>query len=417
MTAQAKPIPHPSEGFLGPGGQLGTTRLGENDDFSLILGGPLYQLFCRAHLCGKVLEQLHRRVLVSCGLAWLPLFLFSLLEGNAWGNGVRVPFLADIEVYARFLVGMPLLILAELVIHERMRPVVHQFFERDLVPDSEREKFQAAIDSAMRLRNSVRAEVCLLAIVYTVGMLLVWQGDAVLEASSWHGSFLHGEAHPTLAGWWFRCVSLPLLQFFLLRWYYRVFIWFRFLWQISRLNLQLMPAHPDRSAGLSFLTAISYAFTPLLFAQGALVAGVIADRIFFGGAKLPEFKVEIGALVVIALLMVVGPLLAFARPLTRLKRKAMREYGTLAQRYVREFDQKWVRGGAPPGENFLGSSDIQSLADLNNSYEIIIEIKPIPFTTRALVRLVIVALIPIAPLVLTMIPAEELAQRVLKMLF
>lgn len=418
MTAPAKPIPHPSEEFFGPGAnQLGTTRLGENDDFSLILGGPLYQLFCRAHLCGQILEQLHRRLLLMCGIAWLPLFIFSVLEGNAWGNGVKVPFLMDIEAYVRFLVGMPLLILAELVIHERMRPVVHQFFERGLVPDSARAPFQAAVDSAMRLRNSVRAEVCLIFIVYAVGILLVWRGDAVLEGSSWHGSFFRGDFHPTLAGGWFRCVSLPLLQFLLLRWYYRVFIWFRFLWQISRLDLKLLATHPDRSAGLGFLTLISYAFTPLLFAQGALVAGVIADQIFFGGAKLPQFKVEIAALVVIAVLMVVGPLLAFARPLARVKRKALREYGSLAQRYVHEFDEKWVRGGAPAGENLLGSADIQSLADLSNSFEIVTEVKLVPFTMRALVRLVMAALVPIAPLILTMIPAEELAQRILKMLF
>jgi hypothetical protein len=396
---------------------LSKTRLGENDDFSLILGGPLYQLFCRAHLCGRGLEQLHRRVVILCVLAWFPLFLFSVLEGNAWGTSVRVPFLMDIEVYARFLVGMPLLVLAELVIHERMRPVVSQFFERELVPDSAREKFQAAIDSAMGLRNSVRAEICLIAIVYILGIFLMWRGDGVLETGSWHGSFFHGAAHPTLAGLWFRCVSLPLLQFLLLRWYYRVFIWFRFLWQVSRLDLKLMAVHPDRSAGLGFLTLISYAFTPLLFAQGALVAGVIADRIFFGGAKLLQFKVEIGALAVIAVIMVVGPLLAFVRPLAMVKRKALREYGALAQRYVREFDQKWVRGGAPPGENILGSPDIQSLADLSSSCEIVQQMKMIPFTARGLAGLVVAALIPISPLILTMIPAEELAQRVLKMLF
>ena len=417
MTAQATPIPHPSEENSGPGAQLGKTRLGENDDFSLILGGPLYQLFCRAHLCGKVLEQLHRRVLVICGVAWLPLLLFSLLEGNAWGSAIKVPFLADIEIYARFLVGMPLLVLAELVIHERMRPVVNQFLERDLVPESARGQFQAAIDSAMRLRNSVRAEICLIAIVYVLGIFLAQRGETVPDGGSWHGSFLPGGFHPTLAGWWFRCVSLPLLQFLLLRWYYRVFIWFRFLWQISRLNLKLMPTHPDRSAGLSFLTMISYAFTPLLFAQGALVAGVIADQIFFSGAKLPQFKVEIGALVFISVLMVMGPLLAFVRPLAVIKRRALREYGALAQRYVREFDQKWVHGSVQPGENLLGSSDIQSLADLGNSYEIVTQIKLVPFTMRALARLVIAALIPISPLILTMIPAEELAQRVLKMLF
>src|SRR5215475_2155477 len=92
------------------------------NDFSLILGGPLYQLFCRAHLCGHVLELLRRRVLVICGVAWLPLLVFTILEGNAWGNATKLPFLMDIEAYARFLIGMPLLVVAELVVHERMRP-------------------------------------------------------------------------------------------------------------------------------------------------------------------------------------------------------------------------------------------------------------------------------------------------------
>src|SRR5882672_6159003 len=87
-------------------------------DFSLILGGPLYQLFCRAHLSGKVLELLRRRLLVLCGVAWVPLFLLAVLEGNALGSAVRVPFLLDPEVYARFLLALPLLIIAELVIHQ-----------------------------------------------------------------------------------------------------------------------------------------------------------------------------------------------------------------------------------------------------------------------------------------------------------
>lgn len=411
-------MPRRSEPFLGPGAnQLRETRLGENDDFSLILGGPLYQLFCRAHLCGKFLELLRRRVLVICGVAWLPLLIFCILEGNAWGSGTKLPFLMDIEPYARFLIGMPLLVVAELVVHERMRPVVRQFIERGLVPENARERFHQAIASAMRLRNSARAEIGLIAVVYVLGIFLVWRGDPVLETGSWHGSFFRGEFHPTLAGWWFRCVSLPLLQFLLLRWYYRIFIWIRFLWQISKLDLHLVATHPDRSAGLGFLTLISYAFTPLLFAQGALVAGIIADRIFYGGAKLTQFNVEIGALVVVAVIMVVGPLLVFASLLARVKRIALHEYGAFAQRYVHEFDKKWLRGGAPPDENVLGTSDIQSLADLGNSFEVVKQMKMIPFTARALVNLVIVALIPIAPLVFTVIPADELLQRLLKLFF
>jgi hypothetical protein len=389
----------------------------ETQDFSLILGGPLYQLFCRAHLCGKVLEMLRRRILVLCGVAWLPLLLLSMVEGNAWGRAVKLPFLLDFEVYARFLLALPLLIIAELVIHERMRTVVRQFLERDLIPDNVRDKFDAAIKSALRLRNSIVAEVTLIAIVYVVDALVIWRGHMVLDVGSWSSSFVNGEVQPTLAGWWYRFVSLPVLQFLLLRWYYRLFIWARFLWQVSRLELKLVATHPDHSAGLGFLAQISYAFGPLLVAQGALVAGMIADRIFYAGAKLPQFRAEIVALAVVAVLMVVAPVLVFAPRLGRVKRAALREYGAFAQRYVSEFEQKWLRGGAASGEIPLGSGDIQSLADLGNSFEIIRQMRAVPFTLRALVRLGLVTVAPVAPLALTMISAEELLQRLVKVIF
>jgi hypothetical protein len=389
----------------------------ETPDFSLILGGPLYQLFCRAHLCGKVLELLKRRLMVLCGISWVPLLLLSMLEGNAWGPTVKVPFLLDLEIYARFLLALPLLIIAELVIHERMRAVVRQFLERDLIPDNVRQKFDAAIASALRLRNSILAEVMLIAVVYVVDVLVIWRGHMVLDVGSWNCSFVNGEPQPTSAGWWYRCVSLPVLQFLLLRWYYRIFIWARFLWQVSRLDLKLVATHPDHSAGLGFLAQISYAFGPLLVAQGALLAGMIADRILFAGAKVPQFRVEIVALAVVAVLIVVGPLLVFAPRLARVKRNALREYGAFAQRYVSEFEQKWLRGGAAPGEIPLGSGDIQSLADLGNSFEVIRQMRAVPFTLRALVRLALVTLAPVAPLALTMISAEELLQRLVKVVF
>jgi len=405
-----------SAGLPGAGAVSENFNEREPYDFSLILGGPLYQLFCRAHLCGKVLELLRRRMLVLCGIAWLPLFILSVLEGNALGSTVKVPFLLDPEVYARFLLALPFLIIAELVIHERMRTVVRQFIERGLIADNMREKFDAAIASALRLRNSILAEVLLIAIVYVVDVLVLWRGHT-LDVGSWGASIVSGQPHPTLAGWWYRCVSLPVLQFLLLRWYYRLFIWARFLWQVSRLDLKLVATHPDHSAGLGFLTQISYAFGPLLVAQGALVAGMIADRIFYAGAKLPQFRVELVALAVIAVLIVVAPLLVFAPKLGRLKRSALREYGTFAQRYVSEFEQKWLRGGAAPGETPLGSGDIQSLADLENSFEAIRQMRSIPFTPRALVQLAIVTLAPVAPLALTMISAEELVQRAIKVIF
>jgi hypothetical protein len=156
-------------------------------DFSLVLGGPLYQLFARAHLSGTALELLARRVIVISLFAWLPLAILSILGGRAWGDAVRVPFLVDLEAHARFLLALPLLIVAELVVHQRMRPVVRQFLERDLIHERSRARFDLAVASAVRLRNSVMAEVLLIAFVYLVGALYVWpRFNIALIVSTWY---------------------------------------------------------------------------------------------------------------------------------------------------------------------------------------------------------------------------------------
>jgi len=206
-------------------------------------------------------------------------------------------------------------------------------------------------------------------------------------------------------------VSLPIFQFLLFRWYFRLSVWARFLWQVSRIKLSLVPTHPDRTGGLGFLAKTVYAFSLLAVAHGALIAGQFANRIFHLGASLPEFKMEVAVLLVFILCIVIGPLLVFGTQLAQAKRTGGREYDTLAQRYVREFDAKWLRGGAPADEPFVGSGDIQSLADLGNSLEVVRSMRIVPVTKEAILQLAAATVAPIVPLALTMMPLGELLKK------
>ena len=224
--------------------------------------------------------------------------------------------------------------------HQRMRFVVQQFLDRNLIPESASTRFDAAIASAFRLRNSVLAEVLLIAFVYVVGVLLVWRRYTALATATWYAVPTDAGLQLSLSGMWYGYVSLPIFQFLLLRWYFRLFIWMRFLRQVSRIDLSLVPTHPDRVGGLGFLANTVYAFTPLAVAHGAMLAGMIANRIFYLGAALPDFKIEIAVIVLFLLCMMLGRLLVLAPRLAQAKRTGNREYGTLAERYVREFDAK-----------------------------------------------------------------------------
>src|SRR5450631_2760511 len=103
--------------------------LQDTPDFSLVIGGPLYQLFRWAHLSGSAFEFLWRRMAVISLLAWLPLTILSIIYGHTLGSQ-NLSFLRDIESHVRFLVALPVLIFAELVVHDRIRPVVKRFVER-----------------------------------------------------------------------------------------------------------------------------------------------------------------------------------------------------------------------------------------------------------------------------------------------
>jgi hypothetical protein len=384
-------------------------------DFSLVLGGPLYQLFRRAHLAGPALEMLVRRILILTGVAWLPLLLLSVKDGNALGEVHGLSFLRDIEAQVRFLLAVPVLIAAELIVHLRTRATVTRFVDQGLIRPASRPKFDAAIRSALRLRNSVVLEVALLIFVLTVGSW-IWQNQIALGQEGWYGAPVDGRLRLTAAGVWYARVSVPIFQFLFLRWYLRLLIWFRFLWQVSRLHLHLIPTHPDHSGGLAFLGRSTYAFGPLLLAQGAMLAGLIATRILFGGQTLLSFKMDAVGLIALMVLVLVLPLTFFTPQLARARREGLAEYGILATRYVADFERKWIRGESG-SEELLGSADIQSLADLGNSYAQVQQMRVVPVGLQDVLRLAATSAVPLLPLGLTVFPLDELVLRLLKVVF
>jgi hypothetical protein len=384
-------------------------------DFSLVIGGPLYRMLRRAHLDGSDHELLWRRVALAIVITWLPLLILSLWDGNAW-NGTLVPFARDIDTHVRFLVVVPLLFVAEIVLHGRVGQAVRKFQERELIPDGKSAQADAVVATAVRWLDSVWVELLLIVFVYTVGVNGVWRHVSALEVETWYGAFAHGLRIPSVAGWWLGWVSIPVLQFLVLRWYFRLLVWWRLLWQVSRMDLDLQPLHPDRCGGLGFLGHLSVAFSPFLLAEGALMAGQIADQIFFAGKTLPQFKIELAAVTVVAVLVILGPLMMFAPGLAQAKRRGLAEYGTLGTQYARDFHRKWL-SGKRTDETLVGSADLQSLADLGNSYETLSEMRIVPFKLSTALQLAAAVLLPIAPLLLTMISLEELLSQMVKVLF
>lgn len=385
------------------------------EDFSLGVGGPLYQLYLKTRLVDKPLFLCNRRVIAVAVLTWLPLLVLTVLGGVAI-SGVTMPFIRDVDVHVRFLLALPMLIYAEVIVHNRISVIVEQFLKCNIITADFRAKYQKIIDSAMRLRNSVLVEILLVALVYTVGR---WISAEYIPfgVSNWYVINVNDMRQLTPAGYWYVFVSLPIFQFVLIRWYFRILVWYRFLWQVARLPLKLNSLHPDGAGGLGFLSKSVYAFGSFLLAHSILLAGAIFNRIWNAGAALTDFQVEIFGILGFLIIIPLFPLLFFMFKMVNEKRMGTMQYDVVANHYVDDFRAKWINTTPKKNEELLGTSDIQSLADLTNSFTVSTHMRITPFGRRSVIGIFILTALPLFPLILTILPLEKIINQVFGLIF
>ena len=204
------------------------------------------------------------------------------------------------------------------------------------------------------------------------------------------------------------------MHFLLLRWLWRLVIWAIFLFRTSRLQLRLSAAHPDRAGGLGFLTLAHSTLALVTFPFAILWAAGFGESFVHGRMTADELKPMLAILVLLVAAVFVGPLLVFTPKLVRLRQRALILYGRLSNEYCRQFERRWISAEPRPAdESLLGSADIQSLADLQNSVGAVRAMRPIPFDRTLVVSLLAATLLPVLPLLLLILPLTELLKRAL----
>jgi hypothetical protein len=380
--------------------------------FSLTEGGPGTAFMKRLRLIHPEMGTgSARTALILMALIWLPLCVLCLIEGLAFG-GVKLPFFYDFAAHTRFLLAVPVLVLADIPVGARLRQVVRHFLTAGLIREKDLSKFGGVLLDTLRFRDARAAELTLLVLAY-VGTYNAVSGFTLQSGSTW---FKAQPGHGlTLVGYWYAFVALPIFQFLMLRWVYRMVVWSRFLWKISKFDLLFTPTHPDAAGGLAFIGKGLIPFGVILFALSAVVSSGIASRILFSGGRLEDYQWSYVALFVLFLLVFAGPTLIFVPKLIVLKQRGLLEYGTLGSRYTQAFHRKWIEEAESSTESMLGSGDIQSLADLGNSFEIIRKLRIVPVELSDFIAMVLPGLIPALPLAATVMPVGEIIKGLLKL--
>jgi len=374
------------------------------------LGGPAFRLMQRIGVIQGSGPSIGRRSVAFIAIAWVPLLLFTSLEGHAIGPTPRSSFLLDFATYARFFIAVPLIFAAESVVGPRIRASGIRFIRSGIVRPEDHPAFLQAAARAGRRRDAVLPEVLFLLVSLVGAWFLTIEQLGGLDTTTWHTVITPAGLHISPAGLWYQFIAIPLVQFFLLRWLWRLAIWTLFLWDICRLRLNLVATHSDMAAGLGFLGVAHVSFSIFPFALSCVLAAEIAFRVQFEGMDLATLR-SLGPVLFAYLVFVefvtFGPLLIFVPPLARVRREGLRSYGMLVQWHNDLFHQKWIQQKGREREVPLGNPDMSSLVDLGSSFTVVRQMAIFPVGRIQLIQVAVVACLPGMPLALLVLPLAE----------
>jgi hypothetical protein len=365
--------------------------------FSL-LGGPLHHL-------GQRLGLVRGTNTVRLGLALgIGVWLVLLALGVMGGVTERLFQLSVVGGHARLLVVIPLFFICETWVGPRMTAFVATMVRTGIVPPSAQAALNTEVARIGRWTNWWFPEaVCLLAAI-----VLEVTGSS-LQKYGVTGTY--DPSQTSLAALVYFGVGVTLFRFLLFRWGWKLALWVWFLWRVSRLDLQLIPGHPDRDGGLGPLEGVHERFTPLVAALSVLECASLAESISSGTLAATAIYPWLSMLLILDAVLFLGPMVVFTDKLWACRTKGVGLYTGLAARYAREFEAKWTGENPPAREPLLGSPDLQSMADLGNVVSYVKAMRWITIGSRLIAMMTIAAVVPLAPLLLFQYPIPELARK------
>jgi hypothetical protein len=368
-----------------------------------LFGGPLYRLGVRLGLV-RARRGAFRLGLALGLLSWSVLIALAFLQGR----GIKIFSLELIGGHVRLLVAIPLFFFCESFVVPRMGEFVQNIVDSGVVPGDEWPALARYVRRVNRLADSWLAEVLFLLLTFALP-LLETVVDLPIRTGSWKSILARAGEGRNLTTVWYLGFCLPLFRFLLLRWLWRLGLWWYFLRHVAKLKLHLVPTHSDGAGGLGYVEVVQEHFFPLALTISAVFSASFAEGIITGTMAFEALYYLIPGVLLLIAALFIGPLFLFTAELWNCRETGLGEYMAMASRYVLAFDRKWVRDENASGESQLGTSDIQSLADLTNSLNVVRNMRLVPGGRRLVLPLAVCSVLPMLPLLLLKFPVNEIA--------
>jgi hypothetical protein len=380
------------------------------DDLTVFDGGPPIHLQMLIGLMTPAKPNIALRMMLVVGIGWVPLVVLVALQSITFSDRSFLSFVSDYSVHARSLIAAPLLIWAEAVILPRLSGIVHHFREAGIVTPAEIPRFDNAVRSTLRLRDSTRLEI----LMFVLAAFLIVTAVFAMPTQyfpHWRSPGREAAAGLLPASWWHNYISVPFLLVLLLGWLWRIVLWARFLLLMSRLKLRLVASHPDRAGGLKFVSVSVQTFSVLAFILGVIVAGTVANRVLNDGLNILSFQYAFFGFVIFCVFLFASPMLMFVVQLVGAWRRGWAEYGVLARNAGIEMEKRWLNqhidASVLDANDFSATTDLYSIAA--NAYGMNV----VPLDLRTLATVAIAAALPFVPIVLVSVSPEVIIQKLL----
>ena len=352
-----------------------------------------------------------RRAVLYAALAWVPIVVWAGATGQFTPPNWTTFALHHLELHVRCLLGIPLLVLSEPLADRIMNAIVANFPASGLIRDDDQRRFASLVAGVRRLRDSRIVWVALCSVVALITLMAARRPlDAEREAVEW-GTAATGFGHT-----WALFVLRPLFLLLLLAWLWRLVVTWVLFSRIARLELQLVPSHPDRSGGLGFVQLHPAAFSLVVLTLSSVVCASVGEQIVENRLHLGQFQGPLIALVVLLVVVFLLPLTAFGGQLRRSRMRARFQYGTLAGRHVRGLHRRWVEGLVVEDAAIMDAPEIGPAADVATLYELTTRMRPLPIGLQPLISVLLPAVAPLLPVATLEIPLKDILAKVLGML-
>jgi hypothetical protein len=382
--------------------------------FSIIRDDFAYKLQRRLGLIPANGLGIVRRTIFWSLAAWLPIVVWAFFTGRLTDHVANEPLMGHFGIHVRFLIAVPLLIIAGGVVHFAMARLLPQFITAGTVPAEELPRLKQIIVRIARLRSASTPWLIIFGIVAARATI----GDILLEAHEIEWATTPSADHVNLGfgAWWFLYVGRPIYLTLQLAWIWRIILLFMLFRRIAGLKLSLVPTHPDRAGGLGFLAGIPGAFAPIMFATTVVIAGMFAHDVVYHGVSVKSLYVEMGVVVVTLVLLFLSPMLAFSGTLSRTRRKALLEYGALVSQHGRLVRERWIENRSTPEDAVLGASELGPVVDVSSMYDLVTAMRSVPLAKSSVAPLIIAAAAPMLAVLAIEIPIAELLRTLLRAL-